>query len=129
MAVSYTHLAELRLGKPEDASKALGEAIALDAQLQGANLFLGIAYTQMHRVDEATAAFRREIELNPENAQAQMWLGVVELQAGHPEMATEPLDRAAALAPDDLNILEYRGKAHSDVAFASYARMATIRCV
>ena len=119
-------VAELRLGKPEDASKALGEAIALDAQLQGANLFLGIAYTQMHRVDEATAAFRREIELNPENAQAQMWLGVVELQAGHPEMATEPLDRAAALAPDDLNILEYRGKAHSDVAFASYARMATI---
>ena len=49
-----------------------------------------------------------------------------ELQDGHPEKATEPLDRAAELAPNDLNILEYRGKAHSDVAFASYARMAII---
>jgi tetratricopeptide (TPR) repeat protein len=55
-----------------------------------------------------------------------MWQGIVELQNGHPEKATEPLDRAAELAPNDLDILEYRGKAHSDVAFASYARMAVI---
>ena len=57
---------------------------------------------------------------------ANMWLGVVEMEDGHPERATGPLDRAAELAPDDLNILEYRGKAHSDVAFASYAHMAAI---
>jgi Flp pilus assembly protein TadD len=55
-----------------------------------------------------------------------MWQGVVELQDGHPEKATEPFDRASELAPNDLNILEYRGKAHSQVAFASYARMAVI---
>jgi tetratricopeptide (TPR) repeat protein len=92
----------------------------------GANLFLGIAYTQMHLLDEGIAALSREIELNPKNAQAQMWLGVVELQAGHPEKATDPLDRAAELEPNNLNILDYRGKAHDDVAFDSYARMATI---
>lgn len=119
-------VAELRLGKPEVASDLLRQAIARSAELQGANLFLGIAYAQMHRLEEAATALRREIEMNPKNAQAQMWLGVVELQAGHPEKATEPLDRAAELAPNDLNILEYRGQAHSDVAFASYARMATI---
>jgi tetratricopeptide (TPR) repeat protein len=119
-------VAELRLGKPEEASNSLREAITRNPQTPGANLFLGIAYTQMHRVDESLAALDREIELNPTNAQAQMWLGVVELQAGHPEKATGPLDRAAELSPDDLNILEYRGQAHSDVAHDSYARMAAI---
>lgn len=119
-------VAELRLGKPEAASESLSRAVTIEPDLEGANLFLGIAYTQMHRVPEAVAALQRAIDLDPKNAQADMWLGVVELQDGHPEKATAPLDRAAELAPDDLNILEYRGKAHSDVSFASYARMAAI---
>jgi tetratricopeptide (TPR) repeat protein len=119
-------LTKLRLGKPESAAELLQHAIARNPELQGANLFLGIAYTQMHRVDEAITALRHETAVDPKNAQAYMWQGIVELQDGHPEKATEPLDRAAELAPDDLNILEYRGKAHSDVAFASYARMAVI---
>ena len=119
-------VAELRLGKPELASDLLGRAVARSPELQGANLFLGIAYAQMHQVDQCVAALNRELELNPKNAQAYMWMGGVELQDGHPEKATQPLDRAAELAPDDLNILEYRGQAHNDVAFASYARMAVI---
>jgi tetratricopeptide (TPR) repeat protein len=119
-------VAELRLGKPESASDLLSRAVARSPGLQGANLFLGIAYAQMHQVDQCVAALKREVELNPKNAQAYMWMGVVELQDGHPEKATDPLDRAAELAPDDLNILEYRGQAHNDVAFASYARMAVI---
>jgi Flp pilus assembly protein TadD len=80
----------------------------------------------MHRVDDCVAAFHRELDLDPKDVQAFMWLGVVELQDGHPEKATEPLDQAAELAPNDLNILEYRGKAHSEVAYASYARMTVI---
>ena len=119
-------VAELGLGKPEDATGNLRKAIAISPGLQGANLFLGIGFVQMHRVEEAVKALRRETELDPKNAQAWMWQGVVELQDGHPEKATEPFDRAAELAPNDLNILEYRGKAHSQVAFASYARMAVI---
>lgn len=119
-------IAELRIGKPAEASKALNHAVELNPNQEGAQLFLGIAYTQMHRVDDAVATLRKAIAEDPKNAQAEMWLGVVELQDGHPEKATAPLDRAAELAPNDLNILEYRGKAHSDVAFASYARMAAI---
>jgi Flp pilus assembly protein TadD len=80
----------------------------------------------MHHVEESTAALRRELKLDPKNAQAYMWEGIVELQDGHPEKATEPLDRASELAPNDLDILEYRGRAHTQVAFASYARMAVI---
>lgn len=119
-------VAELRLGKSEAAAGLLQRAAALSPRTPGTNLFLGIAYAQMHKVDECVAALHREIELDPRNAQAEMWLGIVELQDGHPEKATEPLDRAAELAPNDLNILEYRGKAHSDVAYASYARMTVI---
>jgi Flp pilus assembly protein TadD len=119
-------VAQLRLGKATEASEHLRQAVALNPNMSGANLFLGIAYAQMHRVDECVAALRRETELDPKNAQAYMWQGVVELQDGHPEKATEPLDRAAELAPNDLNILEYRGKAHTEVAFASYARMAVL---
>ncbi len=119
-------LAELRLGKPESAATHLNNAITRAPKLQGANLFLGIANAQMHRLKKSIDALHREIEINAKNGQAYMWLGVVEMEDGHPEKATEPLDRAAELAPDDLNILEYRGKAHSDVAFASYAHMAAI---
>lgn len=117
---------ELRLGRPDDASAALNRAISLDSQMQGANLFLGIAYVQMNRLGDAATALQREIDLNPKNAEAQMWLGIVELKAGRPELATGPLDRAAEISPNDLNILEYRGEAHSDVAHDSYARMARI---
>jgi Flp pilus assembly protein TadD len=119
-------VAELGLGRPGEAVDNLRKAIALSPEMPGASLFLGIAYAQMHRVEDAIAALRREIALDPRNAQAWMWQGVVELQDGHPEKATEPFDRAAELAPNDLNILEYRGKAHSQVAFASYARMAVL---
>lgn len=119
-------VAELRLGKPANGVDSLQRAVALAPQMQGANLFLGIGYAQMHKVDECVAALHRELELDPKNVQAELWLGIVELQDGHPEKATEPLDRAAELAPNDLDILQYRGKAHSAVAFASYARMAVI---
>ncbi len=119
-------VAQLGLGRPDEAAGNLRKAISLSPDAQGANLFLGIAYVQMHRVDDAVATLQRETKLDPKNAQAWMWQGVVELQDGHPEKATGPFDRAAELAPDDLNILEYRGKAHSEVAFASYARMAVI---
>ena len=119
-------VAELRLGKAANGVASLQRAIRIAPEMQGANLFLGIGYAQLHKVDECVAALHRELELDPKDAQAEMWLGIVEIQDGHPEKATEPLDRAAELAPNDLNILQYRGEAHSAVAFASYARMAVI---
>jgi len=119
-------VSELRMGNAEKGVESLKRAVAIAPQMQGANLFLGIGYAQMHKVDDCVAALHRELALDPKNAQADLWLGIVELQDGHPELATEPLDRAVELSPNDLNILQYRGEAHSAVAFASYARMAVI---
>ena len=72
-------VAELGLGKPEAASDFLRRAIARNSSVRGANLFLGIAYAQMHQVQQCIAALKSEVELDPKNAQADMWMGVVEL--------------------------------------------------
>lgn len=126
MAHMELGVAELRMGRAQEATTELRDAIRRAPDLQGPHLFLGIACAQMHLQEEAIAALQREIDLDGKNTQALMWLGIVELQAGHPEKATAPLDRAAELAPDDLNILDYRGKAHNDVAYYSYAHMAML---
>jgi tetratricopeptide (TPR) repeat protein len=77
----------------------------------------------MHRFDKAREALKEAIALNDKNAEAEMWLGVVELADGHPEGAVPPLDKAAQLTPNDLNVLDYRARAHTLVARDSYAAM------
>ena len=115
-----------REGKLDEAIASLQQAIRLNPELEGAHMFLGIFLHQANRQDEARAALQQEIDHHPNNAEALTWLGMVELAAGHPERAVGPFDRAAALQPDDLNILEYRGRAHNLVARDSYARMARL---
>jgi tetratricopeptide (TPR) repeat protein len=116
-------LAQLREGKLDSAEKSIRTACELAPKLAGAHMFLGIVEYQMHHFQEARKALKSEIGLNGANAEAQMWLGVVELADGHPEAATAPLDKAAELKPNDLNILDYRARAHRLVARNSYAEM------
>jgi tetratricopeptide (TPR) repeat protein len=116
-------LAQLREGKLEAAEGSIRTACQLDPKLPGAHMFLGVVNYQMHRLDKAQDALQDEIALNDKNAEAEMWLGVVELADGHPEKAVSPLDRAAELAPNDLNVLDYRARAHTLVARDSYAAM------
>jgi len=116
-------LAQLREGKLDAAEKSIQTACTLAPDLPGADMFLGVVEYQMHHYDEARKALRRAIARNEADAEAQMWLGVVELADGHPEAATAPLDRAAELKPNDLNILDYRARAHTLVARDSYAAM------
>ena len=65
-------MAEPGLGRRHEATDNVRKTIAASPLMPGANLLLGIAFTQMHRGDEAVAAFRRETELDPKNAQARM---------------------------------------------------------
>lgn len=119
-------LALLREGKPEDAAAALHKVIELNPAAQGVYLFLGIAEYQQNHMDGARAALKKEIAQNPRNTEALTWLGIVELAAGNSEAAVAPLDEAAKLAPNDMDVLDYRARAHSLVAYDSYSRMRQI---
>jgi Flp pilus assembly protein TadD len=116
-------LAQLREGKLDAAEESIRTSCQLDPKLAGAHMFLGIVNYQMHRFDKAREALKEAIALNDKNAEAEMWLGVVELADGHPEGAVPPLDKAAQLMPNDLNVLDYRARAHTLVARDSYAAM------
>jgi tetratricopeptide (TPR) repeat protein len=109
-------MAQMRNGKPDAAEHSLAKAIAIDPRTPGAHMFLGIAQFQMNKLDAATASLVEETRLQPDDAEALTWLGMAELAAGHPDQATEPLDHAAALKPKDPNILDYRARAHTQVA-------------
>jgi len=115
-----------REGRLEDAIVSIKEALRLNPALESANMFLGIFLHQTGRDADASAALQYEVKLNPRNAESLTWLGTVELARGLPEKAAVAFDRAAEIQPDDLNVLEYRGRAHSMVARDSYARMARL---
>ena len=115
-----------REGKLDEAVQSLSEALRLDPAIEGGHLFRGIFLHQSNRQDEARTELQKEIDQHPSNAEALTWLGMVELAAGHPEKAVGPFDRAAELQPNDLNLLEFRGRAHNLVARDSYAKMARL---
>lgn len=115
-----------REGKLDEAIASLAEALRLDPGIEGGHMFRGIFLHQANRQDEARMELQKEIDAHPLNGEALTWLGMVELSAGHPERAVGPFDRAAELRPDDLNLLEFRGRAHNLVARDSYARMARL---
>jgi len=116
-------LAQIRQGKLPEAAASLEKALELDPNAPGANMFLGIVDHQMNRSTESIEHLQKEVAAHPDSPEAQMWLGIVELSSGHPDQATGPLDRAAELSPKDENVLDYRGRAHMQVAKQSYAQM------
>jgi tetratricopeptide (TPR) repeat protein len=115
-----------REGKLQDAIDSLHRALRLNPKLHSANMFAGIFEYQSGQIDASVDSLKKELAGDPRNGECLSWLGIVELAAGHPELATGPLDAAAEISPSDLSILEYRGRAHSQVAQASYARMAQL---
>lgn len=119
-------LAQVRQAKTEQAVESLKTAERLDSHLPGVHMFLGIAEYQLHRLDAAKADLQQEISAKPDNPEALLWLGIVDLAAGNPEAAVSPLDRAAKLSPRDLNILDYRGRAHKLVVRDNYREMYKI---
>jgi tetratricopeptide (TPR) repeat protein len=119
-------MSELRQGKTGEAVEAIQKAVALAPQLPGAHMFLGIAQYQRNQMDAAIASLQIEVQIQPENVEALTWLGIVELGAGHAQEAVGPLDRAAALSPKDPNVLDYRGRAHTQVAEESFRALTAL---
>lgn len=115
-----------REGKNAEAIASIRRALELDPKLPSAHMFLGIFLLESNQPDAARGALRDEVRANPSNADAMVWLARLELGTGNPSRAAAALDRAAELQPNDLNILELRGKAHSEAARESYSRMAKL---
>ena len=115
-----------REGKLTEAIDTIRKGLQLDPRLESAHMFLGIFLYQTGQSDAAIEALHQELALHPKSEESLSWLGIVELAAGRPERAAKALDAASELAPDDMNLLEYRGRAHSLIAQASYARMAQL---
>ncbi len=115
-----------REGKLDEAVAQVKRAVALAPSQPGAQMFLGIFLFQGNHVQEARHALLAEVSIDPKNWEALSWLGTVDMAMGHPERAVVSLDRASELAPNDLSLLELRGRAHSQVAHDSYARMAKL---
>ncbi|MDQ2840570.1 MAG: tetratricopeptide repeat protein [Acidobacteriota bacterium] len=115
-----------REGKSAEAIESLKQALILNPHLEAGHMFLGVFLYQMGRNEEAISQLQQELAQSPKNREALSWLGIVELASGHPELATGPFDAALELSPDDLTLLEYRGRAHSQVAAESYSRMAKV---
>jgi tetratricopeptide (TPR) repeat protein len=119
-------MSELRQGKTGEAVEAIEKAVSLAPRLPGAHMFLGIAQYQRNQMDAAIASLQQEVAIQPENVEALTWLGIVELGAGHAQEAVGPLDRAAALSPNDPNVLDYRGRAHTQLAEESFRALTAL---
>lgn len=115
-----------REGRMDEAIAELRRTVTLNAKMPSAHMFLGIFLYQANQAEPARHELQAELTLDPKNAEALTWLGTIDLAQGHPERAVVSFDRAAELAPDDLNLLEFRGRAHNQVAHDSFARMARL---
>ena len=115
-----------REGKLEDAIAEVRQALQLDPRLPSAHQFLGIFLFNAHRSDEARKELLAELALDPNSIDTLTFLANIDLTEGRSAEAAAWLDRAYALAPADLNILELRGRAHTQIGRDSYARMAEL---
>ncbi|MHB1022672.1 MAG: tetratricopeptide repeat protein [Acidobacteriaceae bacterium] len=113
----------MQQGKWSESEKALKHSQALNPQMKGLNLFLGIDAYRMDEIAPATAYLKHAVKADAGNADAWMWLGVVQLANGDALGAANSLDVAAKLRPNDVDILYHRGRAHMLVSKASYDHM------
>ncbi len=115
-----------RAGKIDEAVASIRQALQLNPGLPSGHMFLGIFLYQGNHPEEALKELEIELAADPKNAEALTWAGTINLASGHPERAVQDFDRAVEQRPDDLNLLEFRGRAHNLVARDSYSRMAKI---
>ncbi len=116
-----------REGKMEEAIRSLQRALTLRPSTPAVHMYLGIFMYNNNQPELAREQLEMELANQPNDAEALMWLGMVDLGLGRPDQAVLSLDKANQITPNDLNILELRGKAHSQIARDSYARMATLQ--
>lgn len=94
-------LALARLGRLDEAERALRRGMALDGQLAEPRVSLGNLLFRQGRIDEAEAAYRGALAISESNATAHLDLGLLLLESGRSAEAERHLARAAELDPSD----------------------------
>ena len=105
------------------AAESLARALALKPEIPRARELLGYDLLMLGRAADAIPhldAARRE---SRDGWQLSAWLGRAHLEAGDPETALQHLLDAQVAAPEDPELLYLVGKAHSQLALRSQARL------
>jgi predicted O-linked N-acetylglucosamine transferase (SPINDLY family) len=93
--------AYLGLGRPQEARRCFGKAVALQPDHAEAHVNLGVALGELGRPAEAERSHRRAAILQPDDARAHYNLGNALRELGRLDEARESYARATALKPED----------------------------
>jgi tetratricopeptide (TPR) repeat protein len=101
------------------------KAIAIDPQLWGAHLFLGMDYYRVSEFNKAIPVLERSLELNPAMAEseARFWLGASHLALGHHEDAIRELRKLLQLKSSDIEALFHMAKAYDQYGSALFEQI------
>ncbi len=111
------------------AEEEFRKALALQPDLAGVHLALGLIKLEAGHVEEAEKEFRAEANLSPGNGEAAWRLGNVLLKEGHPQEAIAELKRADELRPQMVETLYDLGKAYSLVNEPAKAEKAWLQVI
>jgi tetratricopeptide (TPR) repeat protein len=107
-AAYHNAIALDRLGRAADAEKSLERALALDAKLDGALLYLGMLRERRGDLQGAGAAYRDYLKAHPDSVVATLRFGISAQKAGRIDVARSYFQRVIALAPDSAEAMEAR---------------------
>src|SRR5439155_1693259 len=88
------------------------QALRLNPQLAGANLFLGIDYTKLGEGLKALPYLRTTVKLKPDQAEAWSWLATAEEMSGNIYQEIQALEGGLRRHPEGIDLLYLLGHAY-----------------
>ena len=88
-----------REGRHDESAALIAQALALDPRLPGAHSDLGLALSNLDRIEEAIASFERALEIRDDDLEALASLGILLSLEGRLAEAVPHYRRAIVVAP------------------------------
>ena len=111
-ALQLLGLVQFNLGNYVSAIELMGKALQINPRVATVQTNLGVAYSQLNRLDEAIRCHAAAISLKPETPAAHNNLGLVLLDKGHIGKAAACFERALAINPKMTAALANLGRTH-----------------
>lgn len=105
-AAYHLGIAYDRLGRAADAEASLDRALALDASLDSAMLYVGLLRERRGDLQRAGRAYLDYLKLHPTSASALLRFGISAQKAGRIDVAKQYLQRAIAADPRSYEAFE-----------------------